>query len=231
MEDRVKKIHELSKIPMTDDKVTRRVEIIMLKFNEEPKVINEAIARIVNHTQWPFKLTIFDNRLNSANTSRIWNKLVQESTCDYVLLIDSDAFISPSDPCWLTRLMESIDETGVVVPVGDNVGGANKSTGATAYPHAMHSSNVWSGFCFLFKKSAWEKAGKFDEDFYIYGQDSEFAFRYAKHHGGAIFRPDVFVQHLGSYSFKKADTEGVVDREADKQYANSLYRLKTTGRV
>lgn len=233
MEDRIKKIHELAKVEMANDRVIRRVEIIMLKFNEEAKVIDEAISRIVNNTDWPFKLTVFDNRPNSANTSKIWNKLLHEATCDYVCFIDSDAFVPDIKPCWLTRMVESIEEAPVVVPMGDNVGGANKATKEEPYPRSVEAYGVWSGFCFLLNRPDIYKdygVKPFDEDFYIYGQDSEFAFRTLWRHD-AIFRTDVFVKHLGSYSFKKAEIEGEVDREADKLYAASLYKLKTTGKL
>lgn len=232
MEERIKKIHELSKVPMKENRLIKRVEIIMLKFNESPEVIDKAISRIVNHTKWPFKLTVYDNRPNTANTSRIWNKLLAESTCDYVLFIDSDAFIPTGiEPCWLTRMMESNE--AVVVPMGTNVGGSNRSDQAKPYPSQEPQNGIWSGFCFLlYRPTIYHLFGDkpFDEDFYIYGEDSEFAYRTLKKHC-AIFRTDVVVEHLGSYSFKKADAEGAVDREADKLYAASLYRLKTTGKL
>ncbi len=224
--ERVTKIKELSEIPMTDDKETKRVEIIMLKFKEEWKIIGESIGRIIEYTNHPYKLTIFDNRLNTANTSRIWNKLVKESTCDYVLFIDSDAFVQPSDPCWLTRLMESIDETGIVVPVVDNVGGCNKATAAISYGSAKKAEGVWAGMCFLFKKDILKTMGKFDERFYIYGQDSEFAYRALKS-TGTIIREDVWVHHIGSYSWDKENKKGAVDKEADQIYAKHVYMKLT----
>ena len=232
MLERLKKIKELSEVPMRDDSEMKRVEIIILKYKEEPGVIGECVNRIVNHTTWPFKLNIFDNRGNTANTSRAWNKLVRESTCDYICLIDSDAFIPEGiKPCWMTRMMESIQESGIVVPMGDNVGGANKATEAEPYPSHIKDVGIWSGFCFLFKKSVLDEVGWFDEDFHIYGQDSEFAHRANKKGHPAVYRKDVFVQHIGGYSFHKAEKEGEVDREADKQYAASLYRLKTKGKL
>jgi len=228
MEDRIRAIHALTKEPMTDDHETRRVEIIILKYKEEPNVIGECMNRIVQQTVWPFKLNIFDNRPNNANTSRAWNKLVRESTCDYICIIDSDAFVPEKiEPCWLTRMMESINDTGIVVPMGDNVGGSNKATEAETYPSFETVRGVWSGFCFLFKKSALDEVGWFDEDFYIYGQDSEFAYRATKKGHPAVYRKDVFVHHMGGYSFHKAEKSGEVDREADKLYAASLYRLRT----
>lgn len=217
LKDQIREVRRLAQIPMKEESETKRVEIIMLKFKEEPEVIDDAITRIIHNTEHPFKLTIYDNRPNTANTSRIWNKLVSESTCDYVMLIDSDAFVPKVEPCWLTRMMESIDETGVVVTVGDNVGGAyQKAHGAKPYGSKRLNNGVWSGYCFLFKKEIWEQ-DKFDEEFYIYGQDSDWAY---KHH--AIMREDVFVKHLSSYSFNKNPL-----READKVLARALFQKRT----
>jgi hypothetical protein len=215
-------IKELAEKPLTDDKATKRVEIIMLKFKEEPEVINNAINNIIHYTKHPFKLTIFDNRLNTANTSKIWNKLVKESTCDYICLIDSDAFVPECEPCWLTRMMESIDETGVVIPVSSVGGGARQQVmSAQDYPSFERNRDIWSGYCFLFKKSTYEQIGAFDERFYIYGQDSEWAYRCSKI-GGAVMRTDTLVKHIGSYSFNQDPI-----REQDKHYARALFNYLT----
>jgi hypothetical protein len=220
----LKRVKDLAAVPMTSDRDTKRVEIIMLKFKESPEVIDKAISRIIHNTDWPFKLTIFDNRLNTANTSRAWNKLVSESTCDYVMIIDSDAFIpaKATVPCWLTRMMESIDETGIVIPVSSAPGGAHQHVnGPEAYPSTVRNKDIWSGYCFLIKRSVWEQE-KFDERFYIYGQDSEYAYRTSKAFGGAVMRKDVFVEHIGGYSFKSNP-----ERDADKFYARELFKFLT----
>jgi hypothetical protein len=214
-------LQELIKLPMTDDSETRRVEIIMLKFKEEPVIIDDAIHRIIHNTNWPFKLTIFDNRLNSANTSKIWNKLIKESTCDYVLIIDSDAYVPKLEPCWLTRMMESIDETGIVIPVSDVGGGAHQHvSNADKYGSVVRNQDAWSGYCFLVHKSVFEKFGFFDERFYRYGQDSEFAIRTRK--PGAIMRKDVLVRHIGGASFNHDP-----GKEEDKLYARALFQKLT----
>lgn len=230
MIERIKKVKALAVIPMKSDAETRRVEIIILKFHEEPAVIDECLHRIVHGTKWPFRLTVYDNRMNTANTSRIWNKLIRESPCDYVCLVDSDVFVPQVEPCWLTRMMESIDETGVVVALGDNVGGSNKSTHAEPYPSSVRPAGIWSGQCALYAKSVFEKTGWFDERFHLYGQDSWFAHVCRKKIGGAVFRTDVLVQHKGSYSAKKADQEGQLDREAEKLYSNALFKRLMEGR-
>ena len=215
--EQLKEIAELAKIPMKSEQETKRVEIIMLKYKESPEIIDEAIQRIIHLTDYPFKLTVYDNRPNSANTSRIWNKLVADSTCDYVLIIDSDAYVPNTEPCWLTKMMESIDETGIVIPVSDAPGGSQQRVNAPEVGTVLNKG-AWSGYCFLFKKSVWEK-NKFDERFYIYGQDSEWAIRT----GGAIMRKDVLVKHLGGASFNSDPL-----RNADKTYARALFQKLCT---
>ena len=84
------------------------------------------------------------------------------------------------------------------------------------------SEGVWAGMCFLFKKDILKDLGNFDERFYIYGQDSEFAYRALKS-TGTIIREDVWVHHIGSYSWDKENEKGAVDKEADRTYARHLY--------
>lgn len=226
IKEKIKKIGQLAAQPLADDRDIRRVEIIVLKFKEEPEIIDKCISRIIHNTDHPFKLTIFDNRPNNANTSRIWNKLINESSCRYVLIMDSDAFIpaTKTDPCWLTRMMESIDETGFVIPVSNRSEGQGQKVGSPLpYPDVTINKGIWSGYCFLFdREGKWREIGGFDERFYIYGQDSEFAYRVAEIAGGAAMRRDVYVEHIGGYSFKKDPI-----REDDKFYARELYKYLT----
>lgn len=221
----IAKIKKLAKIPVRDDREIKRVEIIILKFKEPPEIIDKCISRIIHNTDWPFKLTIFDNRPNTPNTSRIWNKLIKEASCRYILIMDSDAFIpaTKTEPCWLTRMMESIEETGFVIPVSSAPGGQDQHvTGPLPYPNMTINKGIWSGYCFLFdREGKWQYMEGFDERFYIYGQDSEFAHRVSKC-GGAMMRNDVFVEHIGGFSFKQDP-----DREADKMYARELFKHLT----
>lgn len=227
--EKIAKIKALAKQPLSVEREERRVEIIMLKFKESPEIIDKAISRIVHNTDWPFKLNIFDNRPlpgeeNNRNTSKIWNYLICQRTCRYVLIIDSDAYIpqtSPADgPCWLTRMMESIEDTGVVIPVSSAGGGAHQHVnGPEPYPSTVINKDIWSGYCFLLDTN--NMIGLFDERFYIYGQDSEFAYRVGKK-GGAVMRKDVYVEHIGGASFKQDPV-----REDDKIYARELFLYLT----
>lgn len=230
IKETIKKVKELASLPLSNDRVIGRVEIVMLKFKEPPEIIDKAISRIIHNTEHPFKLTIFDNRPNTANTSKIWNKLVRESMCDYVLIMDSDAYVpeKKTEPCWLSRMMESIEETGVVIPVSSASGGQDQRVdGPEEYPSSVINKGIWSGYCFLFKKSVVldlpvRVPGPFDERFYIYGQDSEWAHRVSKKLGGAVMRKDVYVEHIGGASFGSNPM-----RDADKVYARELFKFLT----
>jgi len=222
--ERMRSIGELAALPLADDKAIKRVEIIILKFREDPDVIQRCVMSIITRTEHPFKLNVFDNRPNTANMAKIWNKLIAESTCDYVCIIDSDTEVPDVKPDWLSRLMESIDETGVVVPVGDNVGGSNQADTPKSYPSARldrDERDLWTGFCFLFKKSLWEDM-HFDERFYLYGQESAWAWKLAKFGKGTIIRTDTLVHHERGHSIKKEEQKGTLDRVADKRYAGEL---------
>lgn len=214
-------IKKLAEIPMTDDKATKRVEIIMLKFKEPREVIGKSVSDIIDNTDWPFKLTVFDNRLNTPNTSRAWNKLIRESTCGYVCIIDSDCFVPRLSPCWITRMMESIDETGIVIPMVDNTGSpSHKAFKALEYPSSARNRTIWSGMCFLFKKSAYGLLGPFDERYFLYGQDSDWAYKASKL-GGVSMRKDVLIHHIGNYSMSKNEYASL-----DKVYASKLFNYK-----
>ena len=230
MKERIQAIVNLAKKPMKTEAEMKMVEIIILKFRD-PEVEVECVKRIIEHTDWPFKLNIYDNRQNTASTAKIWNKLIKDSTCDYVLIIDSDAFVPNTTPCWLTRMMETYKDypdCSVVIPISNNVGGQNQQFSAPQpYPYIVSNNGVWSGFCFLIKKSIMEKAGWFDEQFYFYGQDSEFAHRIGKKRMETYMRKDVFVEHKAGYSGKKAESQGTFDREADRTMARLLFVKKT----
>ena len=223
------KIEELIKLPLKNDREIERVEIIMLKY-KVPEVETKAVHNIIAHTDWPFKLVAFDNRPNPANMSKIWNKLIRESTCDYICIIDSDAFVPKLEPCWLTRLMETLkrEKAGAVLPV-TQIGGAGNPAQCVDGPKDLPPFNTdapAAGFCFLFKKEIIQEIGWFDENYYIYGQDSDWFKRLLDVGYKIWIRPDVFVEHKTNTSIKKAEEEGLVDLEEDFEWRKKYWAKK-----
>lgn len=220
----------LASIPMRTERDMRMVEIVVLKW-KCPDIEAYCAECILQFTDWPFKLNFYDNRLNTPNTSRIWNKLIRDATCDYVCVIDSDAYVPHTNPCWLTRMMECFDEPDcrLVTPVTNRCASHQRVEGPEQYPAYDRDDRVWSGFCFLLRKSLLDEVGPFDEEFVGYGQDSEFAVRLARNGGGTYVRRDVFIDHVHGASFKAAAASGEYDTGADREYAQRLYLAKTQG--
>lgn len=225
----MKNIEELAMLPLKDDKKIKRVEIIILKF-KEPEIEIKCIKHIIENTKHPYKLNVFDNRLNPANTAKIWNKLIRESTCDYVLIMDSDVFVPKTNPDWLTRLMETFDkkeDCWVVVPsVTVTSCRQQRSSQSLLYPQKPEKlQEILAAQCVLYKKKIFDKIGYFDEDFYLYGQDSLFGHKLLKSSYNIYLRKDVLVEHVGSYSINKNSGNGF-DRATDMAYAKALFKKK-----
>lgn len=215
---------DVAKIPMRSEAEMRMVEIIVLKWRR-PDIETKCAELIIANTSWPFKLVVYDNRPNTANTARIWNKLIRDATSDYICMIDSDAFVPACEPCWLTRMMSTFErpDCRLVVPMTDRCSTPQQRGQAESYGAVSRHDREWSGFCFLMRKSLLHEIGQFDEDFVGYGQDSEFSIRLARNGGGTYIRRDVFVQHLHGASFLTNQEYAA----ADRAYAQRLFMEKT----
>ncbi len=228
------------------DRKLKRVDICLLKW-ELPEVEKKCISQIIDNTDYPYKLTILDTRELSKiegfqcgiNTSKIWNYFIKNSTCDYVCIIDTDAFVEKD---WLTEIMkifESDSSVGLVAPVSNNRGvppeqdltdrefWKDKNTN-----HFEAPSHI-SGYCFVLKKEMIDETGLFDEDFYYFGQDSDFCERVHENSKWKILIcPTAVVNHgedfKWSFSSTKAnlDDKRLWDWHIDTKYAQELTQKK-----
>lgn len=229
----VQKISEeiklLTDLPVPSDEEIKRVEIIVLKF-KDPEVETICASRIIAHTTWPHKINFFDNRPGTKNMSKIWNRLIRESTCDYVLIMDSDVFVPDLEPCWLTRLMSTFDEVDNCYVVSPKV---TKTSGVQQKADRMYDGKPerlttdFAGMCVLYKKEIFEKIGYFDEEFLLYGSDVEWSDRLVRSDFHGYVRPDVLVEHFGHYSTSKATkTDPVVARWSEVEKITAMEMLK-----
>ena len=140
---------ELAKIPMRTEREMQMVEIIVLKW-KRPDIETRCARQIIENTEWPYKLVVYDNRKNSPNTARAWNKLTRQATCEFVCFVDSDAFVPKAEPCWLTRMMETFTDPKcrIVVPITNNCSTPAQKVPEEPYPAAIRHHGEWSGFCF-----------------------------------------------------------------------------------
>jgi cellulose synthase/poly-beta-1,6-N-acetylglucosamine synthase-like glycosyltransferase len=216
-------IIDLVKQPLVNEKDTKMVEIVMLKFRD-PEVEKRCVSQIIQNTDHPFKLTVYDNRVNGKNISKIWNKLIKESTCDYICILDSDAFVPKG---WLTKMMDSMNRTDVVVPLITETT-CNQQKASEPGEGEEPLNEIFAAQCVLYRKSVFDRMGYFNEDYLLYGQDSEWGYKLLFSEQRAILRKDVLVEHLGSYSISKTLKEfpALLERE----YAHHLFS-KVSGKL
>src|SRR3989344_112065 len=186
--------------PLPTDHELKRVEILVLNY-KAPEIEAECAKRLIQHTNWPYKLNLFDNRIGSKNMSKIWNRAVRESTCDYIVIMDSDVFVPKLDPCWLTRMMDTFathPNCYVVSPMVTRTSGFQQQADKSHNRPPEKMVEIFAGMCLLYKKEVFEKIGYFDEDFLLFGTDPEWSWRLinSKECVG-YFRPDVLVNHIG----------------------------------
>lgn len=224
------------------DAEAKRVDIICLKYKEED-IEKKCVSNLVDGTDWPYKLTWYDSRNQSANFSKLWNHLTEISTCEYIVIMDSDAYVSAH---WLSKMMQSFNDAftctqhlgsdrmvhpqnvGLVVPI-TREGAASTVQGRIAdadnIPPFLANSEQVSGFFFLFKKAMWEDIGPFDERFYLHGQDSEWVDRVIASKWDIVVRPDVFVDHEVSAAISKASKNKEFNYDIDILYTRMIYDL------
>lgn len=218
--------------PIPTESSIRRVEIIVLKF-KDPEVETRVAQHVIENTEWPYKLTMYDNRPGVKNMSKIWNQLIRESTCDYVLIMDSDAFPpvhAAGEPCWLTRMMRTFQEfpdCGIVVPRVTTTSCDEQRATKSEHIPATLMKDIFAAQCFLLRKDFLDKTGWFDEEFLFYGQDSEWAHRVMRKGYPIYLRHDVLVDHIGHYSSKKAARRAEYNRTIEREYAQKLFEEKT----
>ncbi len=236
-------------VPLQNDKEIKRVEIIVLKY-KSPEMEEDCVSRIIRYTKHPYKLNVFDNRGNGPNTSKIWNKLINESTCEYVLLIDSDAFVHDTigminrerqedGVCWLTEMMKAFSIWPKVAVVGPVAGDSAVTTMQSMRPKDAEPFDIdghLSGYCFLTKKSIYDEIGYFDEDFCFYGQESDWIeriFEKNKYDNAGykiVVAPRAHVVHglgiTGSLAAKQAENQGELSIDDDSSYSYLMWNLK-----
>lgn len=228
-ENRLIKILEQRDLPREVD--DRRVDIFIITYNQ-PELEQECITRILKYTDH-YYLHIYRNRKGFINTSKIWNHFIKSSTCKYILIMDSDAFVTEDG--WLDKMLSVFEQNAnvsVVVPI------AGERSNVTTFQCRKPSKEKpfiidyhFSGYFFLFSREAYNYYGGFDEEFNAFGQDSDWCERMLEDTKYEIYcHPGVLVEHGrehgGSESLLKAEREEKFDWEIDAELSKYLFEYK-----
>lgn len=218
--DRIKKMAQKS---LNSEEDVERVEIAILTFNNDDTEV-KAIEHLIRNTNHPYKMNLYDNTANPipGNISKIWNRLIKESTCPYVCIMDSDVFVPEN---WLTKMMDSMKRADVVMPLVDNTTAMQQKADEPGEGEEQPIDQVFAGQIILYDKTVFDKVGYFDEEFLLYGQDSEWAARaMMADEVKCLIRKDVLVEHGGSDTIEK--NKKSYPALLEKEYAVKLCKEK-----
>ena len=231
MIEHFKSIKALADRELKSEKEMGMVELVVMLYNEHDMAA-DMIARLVRHANYPFKLTVLNNtnQISPINFSRVWNKCIKETACDFICFMDSDVFVQED---WLNRLMESFldEEVMLALPVMNKTSSNQQRADREApYPNAEPLKEILAAQMVVYRKSVFDKVGLFDERFLLYGQDSEWGYRFLKSKLKGVVRRDVWLDHLGSYSINIMHKEENLEYNPsiEREYARNLYKYLTT---
>ncbi|QBQ54496.1 glycosyltransferase family 2 protein [Nitrosococcus wardiae] len=152
------------------------------------------------------------------------NLLAKKSSSKYILLLNPDIEFIEEDT--IKRLMEKAEKSDDIKVVGPKLIG--KDGKVQVYDHGeLHGFTAWvinnagnaywkdrsvegevawvSGAVFLIKRSAFEKVGGFDENYFLYKEEEDLCLGIRKLGGKIMYVPDIKLEHYNSVVAKKAN--------------------------
>lgn len=232
-----------------------KIDIIVVGYNQSEFEANTLRAVIAHTSYGTYKLTYAQND-KGRSLAACWNELIDQSACELVCLLNPDTVPAMGWLGMMRHVYEcDTEHIGAVVPSSNLVHisqietpfdrferdwgkinafaetmwkGKSFLTGidATRLPFALTCKTL-SAMCVLFPKSTWRDAGGFDEDFPLYGEDTEFFWRVREKLGKRLlWCRYAYVHHYKAQSVAKAVTDGELDYSAVRQRAVELCTQK-----
>lgn len=151
------------------------------------------------------------------------NKGLAVAAGDQLMLLNNDCRVTPRWLSQLTTALQSSSDIGIVGPITNYASGQQQvDTGLsdpeelTEYARVFNRTDVskWAevkrliGYCFLFKRSLYDRIGKLDEGYSPgHYEDDDYCFRAVQAGFRLLICGDTFIYHKGSASFKEKHTE------------------------
>lgn len=185
--------------------MNKLVDIIIVKYGV-PDLERECVESVVQHTDIPYHLTVYDNYPKDENLSVVWNRLIRRSNADYICLLNNDTVVEDK---WLKKLIYALESNsaGIVGPITNKCGTHQTDFTKDDKIDKVVKTNVLSGFCMLFPKKIWKEVGGFNEAYHLYAEDSEFVQMVRKKHP-LFIHMGVHIFHYGHASTPVAEKRG-----------------------
>ncbi len=187
---------------------------------DEIVVTAQADSRIPPGALQHSKIRYVQHRLSKLGYGRNTNHGVRNTTGKYVLLLNDDVFLDPGAVAALKAEMVADPKVGLVAhllryPDGTIYhAGKSRSAGARGWGHIDHRKYIPTlneptemenvcGASVLVRREAFYKIDGFDEDFYIYAEDDDFALRIRRAGYRIIYTPKASGVHMEHQSTQK----------------------------
>jgi len=157
------------------------------------------------------------------------NQAMRLAMGDYILLLNSDAFVKQDAVASLLNCLRGHPDAGVVGPrLLNDDGSMQRSCFRFPSPGQAWRENLWIsrcfgphstlgdlqtwahdqerevdwvvGACMLVRRTVWERIRGFDERFFLYGEETDWQRRIRDAGWKIVFCPDAIVTHLGGTS-------------------------------
>ena len=216
-------------------------DIIVVGFNQPEFEANTLKAVIAHTARGTYRLTYAQN-MPGYSLAKFWNELIEMSPCEYICLLNPDTVPTNGwlDSLWFTLTNEH--NVGAVVPSSNIVQWSvvtppfpreetswakMNAFAATLKPEVVEGP-VLSATCIMFSKHNWAMAGKFDEEFVLYGEDTEFTWRLRNRYGKRLlWQKGAYVHHYKAQCVEKAVQDGALNYEQCRLTAMALMERKT----
>jgi len=246
--DSLKKNNLYNKIKADDAKNQQptRVSIVVVTYNSSPTIRECIESLLCSGDNVPFELILVDNAskdntveicdeilrgtdvfykiiTNSKNAgfSAAVNQGIQESTGEYIVLLNPDVVVFPG---WLSRLLAHFRDSkiGAVGPLSDYVAGLQKIqfhcdsrelASIKSFEEADRivaqknqgksvETKLLIGFCLMVRRDTFHKVGLLDEKLFLGNDDLDLSWRIREAGYKLLVASDVFVHHEGQVSFR-----------------------------
>ena len=187
--------------------------------------------------QYPeITLIELDQNLGFAGGNNVGLVFAQEKEFPYVLLLNNDTSIDQKD--FLSKLIVEYDGDPKICAIGPMVKQTDGLTQLTILPYPTVCNTFWntlgayqpdqnkkqfidsvSGCCVLVRMEAIIQAGFLDENFFMYGEETEWFYRMRKKDWKVLYMPIESIFHKGASSTKKLESQSVyLERRANLIY-------------
>lgn len=174
------------------------------------------------------KITLIANKDN-LGFGKANNLGFQASSGNYLFLLNPDAmFLTDNDLANAVRYMQEHADEGLmgtrivdsynqhVVTICDHYPRQKQTTA-----NFSHLPGKWAtvlGASMVVRRDVFEKIGGFDEDFFLYAEETDLCLRIRQHGYKINYSEQITVQHVGSASVRTSPKEQVIRRKKRAKY-------------